>query len=65
LLSVQPVNARSITIASRGYAGRLRTSLKSSSYLQNPYEPNKDILKNPNYIYMGMKLTIPMEEPAS
>jgi nucleoid-associated protein YgaU len=29
------------------------------------YEANRDILKNPNYIYIGMKLTIPMEEPAS
>jgi nucleoid-associated protein YgaU len=29
------------------------------------YEANRDVLKNPNYIYIGMKLTIPMEEPAS
>jgi nucleoid-associated protein YgaU len=29
------------------------------------YEANRDVLKNPNYIYIGMKLIIPMEEPAS
>jgi NitT/TauT family transport system substrate-binding protein len=29
------------------------------------YEANRDVVKNPNYIYIGMKLIIPMEEPAS
>ncbi|MGE5818356.1 MAG: ABC transporter substrate-binding protein [Deltaproteobacteria bacterium] len=28
------------------------------------YEANRDILKNPNYIYIGMKLTIPMDDQA-
>ncbi len=29
------------------------------------YDANKDILKNPNYIYIGMKLTIPADDQAS
>ena len=28
------------------------------------YEANREILKNPNYIYIGMKLTIPMDDQA-
>ena len=29
------------------------------------YEANKDVLKNPNYIYIGMKLMIPADDKAS
>jgi NitT/TauT family transport system substrate-binding protein len=29
------------------------------------YEANRDLLKNPNYIYIGMKLTIPSDDKAS
>lgn len=29
------------------------------------YEANRDLLKNPNYIYVGMKLTIPSDDKAS
>ena len=29
------------------------------------YDANNDILKNPNYIYIGMKLTIPADDQAS
>lgn len=29
------------------------------------FEANKDVLKNPNYIYVGMKLVIPMDDKAS
>jgi len=27
--------------------------------MEKIYEANKDVLKNPNYIYIGTKLTIP------
>jgi nucleoid-associated protein YgaU len=29
------------------------------------YEANRDLLKNPNYIYIGMKLQIPSDDKAS
>jgi len=29
------------------------------------YEANKDVLKNPHYIYIGMKLVIPLDDKAS
>ena len=29
------------------------------------YEANRDVLKNPNYIYIGMKLVIPLDDKAS
>jgi nucleoid-associated protein YgaU len=31
----------------------------SSFKWEQIYEANKDVLKNPNYIYIGMKLVIP------
>jgi nucleoid-associated protein YgaU len=29
------------------------------------YEANRDVLKNPNYIYIGMKLVIPADDKSS
>ena len=33
--------------------------------MEKIYEANKDVLNNPNYIYIGMRLTIPREDEAS
>lgn len=37
----------------------------STSKWEKIFEANKDIVKNPNYIYVGMKLMIPAEDQAS
>jgi NitT/TauT family transport system substrate-binding protein len=37
----------------------------SQSKWEQIYEANKDVLKNPNYIYIGMKLLIPTDGKAS
>ncbi len=36
----------------------------NSTAWEKIYQANRDVLKNPNYIYIGMKLTIPMEGEA-
>jgi ABC-type nitrate/sulfonate/bicarbonate transport system substrate-binding protein/LysM repeat protein len=37
----------------------------SDSKWSKIYEANRDVVKNPNYIYIGMKLTIPADDEAS
>ena len=37
----------------------------SAEKWQKIYEANRDLLKNPNYIYIGMKLVIPSDDKAS
>jgi ABC-type nitrate/sulfonate/bicarbonate transport system substrate-binding protein/LysM repeat protein len=68
-----------VQLASKPSAGALEYTVKAGDTLsklaehfynsmrkwEKIYEANRDVLKNPNYIYIGMKLIIPMEEPAS
>jgi nucleoid-associated protein YgaU len=37
----------------------------STSKWEKIFEANRESLKNPNYIYVGMKLTIPADDQAS
>jgi nucleoid-associated protein YgaU len=37
----------------------------STSKWEKIFEANKESLKNPNYIYVGMKLIIPADDQAS
>jgi NitT/TauT family transport system substrate-binding protein len=43
---------------------KLAKQFYNSTEWQRIYEANRDILKNPNYIYIGMKLMIPMDGEA-
>jgi len=46
--------------------GRLSEQFYSSpNKWEKIFEANKDVLKNPNYIYIGMKLIIPSDDKAS
>ena len=41
-----------------------RLFYNSANEWEKIYEANRDVLNNPNYIYIGMKLTIPMDDQA-
>ena len=68
-----PVTAKATRPAAQEYTVKAGDTLSklaerfynSMSKWERIYEANKDILKNPNYIYIGQKLMIPSDDQAS
>ena len=58
--------AQEYTVKLGDTLSKLAERFYNSSYKwERIYEANKDILKNPNYIYIGQKLMIPSDDQAS
>jgi len=58
--------AQSYTVRPGDTLARLSEQFYSSPHKwEKIFEANRDVLKNPNYIYVGMKLTIPADDKAS
>ena len=58
--------AQAYTVKSGDTLARLSEQFyNSSNKWEKIYEANRDVLKNPNYIYVGMKLMIPADDKAS
>ncbi len=58
--------AQSYTVKPGDTLARLSQEFYSSpNKWEKIFEANRDVLKNPNYIYVGMKLTIPADDKAS
>ncbi len=68
-----PITAKTTRPAAQEYTVKAGDTLSklaerfynSMSKWERIYEANKDILKNPNYIYIGQKLMIPSDDQAS
>jgi NitT/TauT family transport system substrate-binding protein len=63
----KPTSAsQSYTVKSGDTLARLSEQFYNSpNKWEKIYEANRDVLKNPNYIYVGMKLMIPSDDKAS
>jgi len=58
--------AQAYTVKSGDTLARLSEQFYNSpNKWEKIYEANRDVLKNPNYIYVGMKLMIPADDKAS
>jgi NitT/TauT family transport system substrate-binding protein len=63
---IAKATAQQYTVKAGDTLTKLSEQFYSSSYKwERIYEANKDVLKNPNYIYIGMKLMIPADEKPS
>ena len=66
MAKVPALAAQQYTVKSGDTLSRLAERFYSApGKWEKIYDANKDILKNPNYIYIGMKLTIPADDQAS